>query len=186
MRLVKKAIQLSKKQHTYKARHDGDSDPKLKRQLNGLIDKIGKQDRPHYDNISIGPELGELKMEKVVGEGEFISPKFYRMDSYVKSKGFPSLTVPEFKALTTGSLDGIEGDTTRLVRNKKDELCLEIVNMKRVKQGMGMIKRGNPEGLIPEDRTLLKTLRCPVTKRKMYKDGDSRPWTYLELIRKYS
>jgi len=109
----------------------------------------------------IGTKLGELKLEKVVGEAVFMAPKFYRMDKYIKAKGFPRLTLEEFNLLCGGEK-------------------ITIQRMKRVKEAL---RKGNTT---PCDIHMEKGLRTIVAKRRMYKDGTSRPWNICELMAIFS
>lgn len=109
-----------------------------------------------YTGLNFGTKLGQLKMEKVIGKGMFLSPKFYRMDSYIKTKGFPKLSDIEFEML-------IAGDRIHFHR------------MKRVKES---IRKGD---MRPHDILVLKGLNNVVKKRKFKRDGTSRPWHISEI-----
>lgn len=124
-------------------------------------------------------QLGGLKLELTFKEAEFLSPKVYRIDEKTKAKGMsladkrliPADITDEKerdKALKTISLD-------RWTRLREGE-AIEAERMARVKE---LYRSGYTT---PITRTIQKQLRfASRSKRKMFADGKSRPWTIDEL-----
>jgi hypothetical protein len=114
------------------------------------------------DTLEVGVNIGELKLEKVLREGQFLSPKLYHLglkdgqDLY-KAKGFSKMDYTKFQRLLEG-------------------LDVEIVRMNRLKE---LYRKGITK---PQETLIRKKLRQKVqAKRFFYPDGHSRPWHVEEL-----
>ncbi len=132
-----------------------------------------------------GSGLGEIKLEKNIAKGQFVQAKLYRIEGtddkgkelgerdekgdiipdpdtglptgLIKAKGYSKLTVKQF----LGLIDG------------------ESVDFERMTRLRDLYRR---QELQPEETVVRKFLRnSTLTKRFMYPDGRSRPWTIEEL-----
>ena len=113
-------------------------------------------------------ELGDLKLEKVISHGRFVSPKIYRLDKasgevIVKAKGF-SLGRDEKAAIA--KWERVASDCE-----------VQIERMLRIRE---LYRTGSTR---PTEEPYSKRLRRTLMdKRFMYPDGSSRPWTVEEII----
>jgi hypothetical protein len=115
-------------------------------------------------NLDVGPNLGELKLEKRLKEARFQAPKVYRyMDEtgkeVIKAKGFSEMNREKFDRLLDGEV-------------------IEFQRMARLKELYGGITH-SPE---PIEILIKKVLRgIALSKRFTYPDGSTRPWHIEEL-----
>jgi len=128
------------------------------------------------DRYAISNDLGGLKLEKLIREGNFLAPKLYMLDGLelqrdgtwkelgnegVKAKGFSRLDIEGFDRLRKGEV-------------------IEYIRMTRIKElyGRGVI--------IPEEKKVTKRRHLDsMTKRFTYPDGHTRPWSVEELTEVY-
>jgi hypothetical protein len=111
-------------------------------------------------DLPVSNDLGALKLEKVVSEGLFLAPKFYRIGEEVRSKGFTRLNRDQFDRLVNDPDGGIE-----------------ISRMARLKEMM------NSGEIRPYDKEFVKRLRLDENRPKRCWAGinETRPWTIREL-----
>ena len=146
-----------------------------------LYDYMSQSDEFHYcdtDGFSTdstydeSPELGGLKLEKIIHNGYFYHPKIYKLEgatpdgkqlrTWVKAKGF---------SLGKGHESHQRFDT--LVRG----LELEINRMCRIRENL----RDN--NLKPRDVKITKRVKFDtIPKRFTYPDGSTRPWHRDEIV----
>jgi hypothetical protein len=145
-----------------------------------LFDFLAQSKEIHYcdtdgfstkDEYPVGEELGQLKLERLVEEGQFIAPKLYRMrglndkgefEDKVKAKGF-SLGRDKKQAVSKW-----------LSLVKGEEIYVE--RMIRIRENL---KRGS---ITPKESIIIKRLsRNPIHKRHTFADGSTRPWHVGEL-----
>ncbi len=118
------------------------------------------------DQLSIGKNLGELKVEKTFDKvWGYLKPKLYAWELKgkvtVKAKGFPKLTLDQFLAMREGQ-------------------PVTFWRMARVKEVLNQYRKG--EGKRPHDIEVTKQLRDTLrSKRFEYPDGFTRPWHVKEL-----
>lgn len=117
------------------------------------------------DTFDTSNELGGLKLEKVIQEGEFLAPKLYAMKQDgtwdVKAKGFPRLNYEKFCELKEGLPIKIYGRFSRIKEN---------------------LNRGD---IAPKESIVTKQLRNVLRPKRAFKsDGSSRPWMVSELQEK--
>jgi hypothetical protein len=133
-------------------------------------------------NIPTSDKLGGLKLEIRFDSAEFLSPKVYRIDDKVKAKGMSLLDkslIPE--TITTEEGREEEGKKISLKRwlKLREGETIEAERMSRIKE---LYRSGST---IPITRRIGKQLRfASRPKRKMNKNGTSRPWTIDELKEK--
>lgn len=142
--------------------------------------------------MSLGKELGALKLEKKISEGDFVMPKLYRLqgkilkpdgwkdiaeeeDRGVKSKGFSRLSVEDFLKLKAG--EEIERVRMRRIREQSREVG---------RSWKMSSDKSNPFGTVryePREDMITKRLNLAdmVPKRKFQENGDTRPWHIREL-----
>jgi len=153
-----------------------------------LYEHMEQCDRFHYcdtdgfstdrGDLPVGTKLGELKLELVFKEAEFVTPKFYRIDRKVKAKGMslkdksqmPTGLTPEQQEKWIGdmSLD----KWTRL----REGQSVEAERMARIKE---LYRGGNT---VPITRTIEKFMRgTSRPKRETYRDGTTSPWSITDL-----
>lgn len=136
------------------------------------------------EDLSTDTDLGMLKLEKIVVEGDFVAPKFYRMAAKVlkkdgrwidkeiiRGKGLSRLTPTRWNSL-------IEGN------------AIEFERMSRLRE---LYRSGShiPREEVYSKRINIKQIYEPgfdakkhiIGKRFFYPDGYSRPWTTDELRR---
>jgi hypothetical protein len=127
-------------------------------------------------------ELGGLKHEYHIFEGDFHAPKTYRIhtDKVDKKTGRPVGWTVKAKGFSriinrlTGETERISYDHfTKLLEHKE----LPVEQFSRVK---GLLKSGN---LNPHDIERTKAFRDQVTPKRYFPKGqaESRPWTVEEL-----
>lgn len=123
-------------------------------------------------DLPVDPKtLGQLKLEKVFTRADFFACKFYRIDNLVRAKGFPRRTGENGKSVPFSS-----EDFDRVIVGG----VYEFDRMPRVKEMLASVS-GAPEAKRGHRSLTFKTR----PKRKMLEDGTTRPWTVLELARKY-
>jgi hypothetical protein len=113
-----------------------------------------------------GNELGDLKLECEVQHGRFIAPKVYQMDQKVKAKGF---SLSKDQATATAQFK-------QLIENEK----ISVTRMVRLRE---LYRKGSSkprEGIIEKGLTGLFSGKS-MSKRCMYPDGETRPWTVSEI-----
>ncbi len=107
--------------------------------------------------------LGDWKLERKVGHGEFFAPKFYRIDGKIKAKGFSGISPDGFERL----VQGYQGQYTRQARPRE------------------MLRSGNLKArqmLIPKQLRFAKENE----KRVFSEDGlSSRPYTVEEIQERF-
>lgn len=128
------------------------------------------------ETLQTSNELGGLKLEKILSEGDFLACKLYRLqgkilegDTWkdlatetkhqgVKAKGFSKPSIARFEAL----MEGRE---------------IEAVRMRRVKE---LYRKGETR---PREDVIKKSINIvdAVPKRYTYPDGETRPWHVKEL-----
>lgn len=128
------------------------------------------------DDYAITKDLGGLKLEKLIREGQFVAPKLYRLDGTelqndgswtelgnkgVKSKGFSRPDIERFERLKNGQE-------------------IEYIRMTRLKE---LYRRGKTK---PEEKVVTKRLHLDsMPKRFTYPDGHTRAWSIEELTEVY-
>lgn len=129
------------------------------------------------DMLPTSNQLGDIKLEKFIDEGQFVQAKLYRLvgrddkgeplgkknkatgeyEGMIKAKGFSNLSYAEFAQL-------LEGDDVYFER------------MARLKD---LYRRGET---MPEEIMVKKHLNpLTIPKRFTYPDGATRPWTIDEI-----
>jgi hypothetical protein len=156
-----------------------------------LLGHMVKCDSVHYcdtdgfstnqPDLPTGTKLGELKLELVFKEAEFISPKVYRIDGKSKAKG-----------MSLRDKVGMPSDLTEAQREKwvsemslarwiklRDGHTIEIERMARVRE---LYRSGNT---VPITRKVVKQLRgVSRPKRRLLADNNTTtPWQIEELSR---
>ncbi len=132
--------------------------------------------------LAVGPELGELKLEKRIKRGHYRAPKLYcteddEGDVKIKAKGFSKvfdreldrgrkLTEDDFQALCDGGF-------------------VEQERMRRPKEMLRKVAKeraAGEESLMPQLMMIQKRLQSPVEKRAFSPDGKfSRAYTIEEI-----
>lgn len=111
-------------------------------------------------------ELGDLKLERPIGNARWIAPKVYQMDEKVKAKGF--------------SLSKEEGESHRQFERLVENGRISVTRMTRLRELYKSQKTRPEETLIVKGLTSIMNGKA-VHKRHMYPDGESRPWHIEEL-----
>lgn len=122
--------------------------------------------------LPTGTELGDMKLEHLLVEAEFLQCKLYsatvidpkddtKTQRKVKAKGFSRMTADSFDLVADG-------------------FALNIERMTRVKE---IFRAGASTGMVtPGTKNYMKEVRASEqTKRKMFRNGTSRPWHVDEL-----
>lgn len=117
-----------------------------------------------YDNLETSSELGALKLEGCYAQTEFKGNKLYCLDGKARSKGVPRNNALEF--FNTGKTSFNRPIKFKEARRRN-------------------MMSGRKETLVPnvwKDTT--KELRKEYTKRKVFDDGTTAPWTISEYRQK--
>ena len=134
------------------------------------------------DNLPTGDKLGQLKLELVFKEAEFISPKVYRIDRKVKAKGMSLRDKSGMPmGLTDEQKDKWIGDVSykRWMALREGE-AIEVERMTRVRE---LYRSGNT---VPVSATITKEFQgSSRPKRKPHADGTTEPWTVEDLANKW-
>jgi hypothetical protein len=122
------------------------------------------------DDFPTSNELGGLKMEKEIIEGEFYSPKIYKLQT-------PEKTIVHAKGFSLGKQDTPEK------RDLAIERFTDIVNGRSIQiERMSRIRENFKKNSAPKEVTVEKALSGSVIpKRFFYPDGESRPWQVNEI-----
>jgi hypothetical protein len=124
------------------------------------------------DLLPCSNELGGLKLEKHIEEGEFIAPKVYSLKGY-DEKG-KALEIYHAKGVSLGKHLRTQRARWKALRKGGR---VSVTRMTRVKEN---IRRSH--SLEPKELPIKKRLKMNVIeKRFMYPDGTTRPWTVEEL-----
>lgn len=131
-------------------------------------------------DLPVGDKLGELKLELVFKEAEFISPKVYRIDRKVKAKG---MSLGDKRNMPDGLNDDEKkkwvGDISleRWLKLREGQM-IEAERMSRVKE---LYRAGDT---VPNTYVIKKMLRgTSRPKRETFKDGTTAPWD-IEALEK--
>lgn len=153
-----------------------------------LYDHMRKCDEVHYcdtdgfstnrSDLPTGDKLGELKLELVFKEAEFISPKVYRIDEKVKAKGMSLKDKSGMPSgLTSEQQDKWIGDLSykRWMALREGE-AIEVERMSRIRE---LYRSGNTT---PISTTIKKEFRgSSRPKRFTHSDGTTEPWSVEAL-----
>ena len=158
-------------------------------------------------DLPVGDKLGELKLELVFKDAEFVSPKVYRIDKKVKAKGMSLADKREMPSYLTEIQRKHWRDTGELPDNRtavSDDGASEVtedeqkkwigqVSLKRwmeLREGqaieaerMARIKELYRYGdTVPMTRQIKKELRgYSRPKRRTHSDGSTEPWRITDL-----
>lgn len=162
----------------------------IARQLIGkfinLCDKVFYLDTDGFATNTMfdtNKELGGLKLEKKVHEGEFVAPKVYSLkgdilqpdgtwkyDAYYKAKGFSRMTATRFARL-------LEGETIEYERMTRIRENI-VKNPSLQPREQRVYKRMKMRGLFAQG---FNPSKHPIPKRFTYPDGKTRPWSVNEI-----
>lgn len=153
-----------------------------------LYEHMQKCDEVHYcdtdgfstnrNDLPTGDRLGELKLELVFKEAEFISPKVYRIDQKVKAKG---MSLKDKSKMPAGMTDEEQekwiGELSykRWMALREGE-AIEVERMARIRE---LYRSGDTT---PISSTIKKEFRgSSRPKRLTHGDGTTEPWSIDEL-----
>lgn len=105
-------------------------------------------------------ELGGLKREDEIEDGEFIAPKVYRVGTTVKAKGFSRMTLDKFYQLRAGN-----------------EIAIE--RMSRVKE---LFRKGE---IRPYEQIFTKKFRGVLRPKRRRVGDQTMPWSISEIEDKF-
>ena len=127
------------------------------------------------ERFTTGKELGDLKLEKIVYNSQFVLPKLYKIEGLIlNEKG-------EWKEGVLVKAKGFSlGDNEKAQLEKFDRLVefkeVEIERMSRIRE---IFRKGNAT---PSEKKITKALSPnSIPKRFTYPDGNTRPWQVREL-----
>lgn len=128
------------------------------------------------ENVETSEKLGGLKLELEIKKGQFVRPKFYRLDDKVRAKGF---------SLRPQRDDSIPIDKREKWEEKmKVERYLKLVNGQAIEmERFSRIKELYRQGITtPTERKIKKRMQNKVrNKRDVLRGGKTRPWRVEEL-----
>jgi len=129
-------------------------------------------------DLPVGDKLGQLKLELVFKEAEFISPKVYRIDKKVKAKG---MSLADKRDMPQGLDEDARKKWIGEVSFKRwmqlrEGQVVEAERMARIKE---LYRSGDT---IPITQTVVKMLRgYSRPKRRTFANGSTEPWRIDDL-----
>lgn len=128
------------------------------------------------EKLSTGPELGSLKLEKLIREGTFIASKVYRLQGQVQS-GNGWLDIESQTKHQGVKAKGFSNPSVDMFLKLAQGKEIESIRMSRVKE---LVRKGESK---PSEKVIRKRLKLAdsTPKRFTYPDGETRPWHIKEL-----
>lgn len=133
-------------------------------------------------DLPVGDKLGELKLELVFKDAEFVSPKVYRIDRKVKAKGMSLADKRDMPLnLTEDERKKWIGDVSfkRWMALREGQM-VEAERMARIKE---LYRSGQTTPITQTIKKMLRGTSRP--KRRTYKDGSTSPWSVDELQKQW-
>lgn len=126
------------------------------------------------DTMPQGKELGELKLEKLIVNGEFLAPKVYHLNAqFIKGDKLENKQIYKAKGFSLGQGEKAAKRFSDLAQGQS----VQIERMRRIRELLNYGKS------VPEEIYVNKKLQNEVfPKRFYYPDGDSRPWHTSEIV----
>lgn len=157
-----------------------------------LLGHMNNCDEVHYcdtdgfstnqSDVRTGDKLGELKLELVFKDAEFISPKVYRIDKKVKAKG---MSLRDKSTMPAGLTEEQQSKWIGEVSYKRwmalrEGQAIEVERMTRIRE---LYRSGNTEPITSKIKKEFRGSSRP--KRKPHADGTTEPWGIDDLANQW-
>lgn len=138
------------------------------------------------DKFETGNDLGALKLEKFVRQGQFAAPKLYAYEyasTYRDEYGLPVLEDTEWTIKAKGFSRIRQPGKAKSRNMQYEDFCNLLEHKEMYVDRFIRIKEGaRKNDWTPRGEAQTKVWRAKVTpKRKFYEDGSSRPWNVHEI-----